>query len=295
MFGKQNEIARIWFSDAYLVAPEHPLLPDSLCALDAIQIDPQTGKPVESAKMDFLYAYGNKFKFQTTIKMNDLAADDIWQLGYLLHLIRDFQNGHLPIGGQKTSGLGWLDIEDESISIEILCAEGNWLERAALGKPDRVGLWHKFSCGYSQFLDKFADRAGDAFREKIITIQQAKAPLTIRDSGNVSHRQLGGYCGSLFLNLEVVSPLHISESGEPAYSVDDKQCFDFFSMAPPSADSKKNCASICDTRQNDKRCGTIDIHCNYQSPSGGSLIRLCQRARYRGVYGTSGVSFRSCG
>ena len=237
MFGKQNDIAQIWFSDAYLLAPEHPLAFEAQCAMDAIQIDPKTGKPVESAKMDFLYAYGDKLKFEMTIKISDLAEGEIWQLGYLLHLIRDFQNGYLPIGGQKTSGLGWLDIADESIAVEILCAQGNWLESVAPGEPCRDSLWHKFSCSYSQFLDQFADRAGRAFTKKIVDVREEKAPHTI--GGKISHQQFGGYCGSLFLNVEVMSPLHISESGEPAYMIDNKQCFDFFSMAPPSASSKK--------------------------------------------------------
>jgi hypothetical protein len=61
-------------------------------------------------------------------------------------------------------------------------------------------------------------------------------------AGFVSHRAFGGYCGTLAVEAEVLTPLHIRESGEPSFktTLDDGPVngWDFFAMAPPEADQR---------------------------------------------------------
>jgi hypothetical protein len=58
-------------------------------------------------------------------------------------------------------------------------------------------------------------------------------------AGFVSHRAFGGHCGILAVSAEVLTPLHIRESGEPSYRAGladgPVNGWDFFSMSAPEA------------------------------------------------------------
>ena len=75
-------------------------------------------------------------------------------------------------------------------------------------------------------------------------------PTIKTESGYVSHRIFGGYCGLLRLEGEVITPLHIRESGEPSFAdiVSHKpvQGWDMFSLSSPekSLRDAKKCYAI---------------------------------------------------
>jgi hypothetical protein len=57
--------------------------------------------------------------------------------------------------------------------------------------------------------------------------------------GFISHRAFGGYCGTVVVEAEVLTPLHVKESGEPSYTtiIDGNPVngWDFFSHSSPEA------------------------------------------------------------
>ena len=71
-------------------------------------MDPKTGAPIETAKRDYLYAYGDKLAFQCQLDIQDIDENDLEAFSLLVHLLQDFEQGDIPIGGEKTSGFGWV-------------------------------------------------------------------------------------------------------------------------------------------------------------------------------------------
>ncbi len=106
LFGSPGARGLVFFSDAYLVDRDNA--GRRFCSLDGIRMDPRTGRPVESAKRDYLFAYGRRFRFRFQIDLQDIGARDLAAVSVLFHLLLDFRRGEIPLGGEKTNGLGWV-------------------------------------------------------------------------------------------------------------------------------------------------------------------------------------------
>ncbi len=231
LFGEQGRVGMVFFSDAYLADPIDP--DRAWCSMDGVRMDPATGQPVESAKTDYLFAYGNQLVFQMQLDIQDLAEDDLEAMALLCHLLDDFQRGDIPLGGEKTSGFGWVQADITALDWytgnpqDVFTTQ--FLKSPALTQD---GLW--------RHLTLTGDDAAAALQgTQPLTLQQSiQVPPTAR-AGFISHRAFGGNCGMLFLEAEVLTPLHIQESGAPSFRADvdglPVNGWDFFSMSPPDA------------------------------------------------------------
>ncbi|MDH7485342.1 MAG: RAMP superfamily CRISPR-associated protein [Anaerolineae bacterium] len=230
LFGAQGQRGLVFFSDAYLTDPYDPQR--AWCSMDGVRMDPQTGRPVEAAKRDYLFAYGNHLTFQLRIDLQDITEEDIDSLSLLAHLLQDFQRGDIPLGGEKTSGFGW--VKASVADLTWLTADPAGISQVLFGERPLVrdGLWYR--------LDLEREAAADALAFFRPLVAAAVAPAPPRaEAGFISHRAFGGYCGRLVVEAEVLTPLHVRESGEPSQraTLGDAPVngWDFFSMAPPEA------------------------------------------------------------
>lgn len=230
LFGIQGQRGAILFSDAYLVHPQDPQR--AWCSMDGVRMDPQTGRPVEAAKRDYLFAYGEQLAFQLQIEIQDIREEDMEWLSLLGHLLQDFAHGDIPLGGEKTSGFGW--VQARIAEITWLTATPNGITQKLFGDQPLVpeGIWHRLS------LRGQAAAGGLQWIAPMTARDQASSPPRAT-AGFVSHRAFGGYCGTLAVEAEVLTPLHVRESGEPSFKsqLDEGPVngWDFFSMAPPEA------------------------------------------------------------
>lgn len=230
LFGTHGQRGALFFSDAYLTDPQDPHR--AWCSMDGVRMDPQTGRPVETAKRDYLFPYGEHLVFRFQIDLQDLGEEDLEMLSILVHLLQDFRRGDVPVGGEKTSGFGW--VNGEIAEITWLAATPDGLTRKVFGDQAliREGIWHRLTL------------KGEA----AATALQCITPITARTvphtppratTGFISHRAFGGYCGTLAVEAEVLTPLHVRESGEPSFKAQladgPVNGWDFFSMAPPEA------------------------------------------------------------
>lgn len=230
LFGAQGRIGMAYFSDAYLTDPTDPHR--AWCSMDGVLMDPKTGAPVETAKADYLFAYGQQLRFQVRIDVQDLTGEDREALSLLAHLIQDFERGDVAVGGAKTDGFGWVRAQIEGLT---------WLagDDASLGEglfgdqpPDREGVWNV------RHLDGQAAAAVlSALRQPLSTAASTPADPPRAAAGFISHRMFGGYCGLLEVEAEVLTPLSIRESGEPSHrritGEGHINGWDFYSLSPP--------------------------------------------------------------
>ena len=232
LFGAQGQRGMAFFSDAYLTDPYDP--EHAWCSMDGVKMDPQTGRPLETAKRDYLFAYGNQLAFQLEIDIQDIDEDDMEALSLLTHLIQDFQRGDIPLGGEKTSGFGWV-----KASITKL----NWLTGDPAGVSQKLfgeqtlaqdGIWQRL---------ELEGESATAALQAISPLVSPETRVSQRPprarAGFVSHRAFGGYCGMLSVEAEVLTPVHVRESGEPSHKTTladgPVNGWDFFSMSPPDA------------------------------------------------------------
>lgn len=233
LFGRQGQRGLVFFSDAYLIDPENA--EKAWCSMDGVKMDPKTGQPVETAKHDYLYAYGDQLGFKIQMDLQDIGPRDMEAMSVFLHLVKDFQAGDIPLGGEKTTGFGW---------VQAQIAKLTWLT------GDKGGVTKKLFPGQKvtqqkqsiwNILELEGEKAAKALEPKDMALD-AKAdsakPPTAR-AGFISHRAFGGYCGMLCLEAQTLTPVNISESGEPSFTttLDDGPVngWDFFSMSPPGA------------------------------------------------------------
>jgi len=238
LFGKQGQVGLIFFSDAYLSDPQNP--EKSWCSMDGVKMDPNTGQPITSAKQDYLYAYGQNLVFNLQMDLQDIDEFDIDAISLLIHLLQDFRIGDIPLGGNKTSGFGW---------VKANITQVDWLT----GNPDDVGQWlfgglEITSTGPWYGLSLLGAEAFGVLSTAKSMAQDSQykaADSPIRtDAGFVSHRSFGGYSGRLEVEAEVLTPLMVQESGEPSYTTvlqgEPINGWDFFSMAPGAAAQRSN-------------------------------------------------------
>lgn len=238
MFGVQGQRGMIFFSDAYLSDPAN--LENSWCSADGIRMDPKTGQPVETAKRDYLFAYGDQLLFHIRLDIQDIAEKDIEVVSLLFHLIEDFRKGDIPLGGEKANGYGWTEAEVSGLT--WLTGDPKGLTQKLFGKKklESAGIWQKLSL------------EGEAAAEALKPLTPLSAegvnnclplPPTAK-SGFVSHRIFGGYCGTLSVEAELLTPMNIQESGEPSLRLSLPEGpvngWDFFSISPPEAERRGN-------------------------------------------------------
>ncbi len=235
LFGRQGQRGLILFSDAYLTDPKNTAR--AWCSMDGIKVNPRTGQPIESAKQDYLYAYGKDLVFRFQADLQDVDDRDLDALTLFFYLLKDFQAGDIPLGGEKTSGFGWVQAEMEKMT--WLTGDPGGFTQTLFGKRSfrAEGAW--------QALELSGTEAADALTPKKPLPSgkpEKDASPPVAQAGFVSHRAFGGYCGSLSLTAEVLTPVNIRESGEPSFTktLDEGPVngWDFFSMAPPEADRR---------------------------------------------------------
>jgi CRISPR/Cas system CSM-associated protein Csm3 (group 7 of RAMP superfamily) len=237
LFGTQGQRGALFFSDAYLMNPLDPQR--AWCSMDGVRMDPATARPMETAKHDYLFAYGEQLVFALQIDIQDIGENDLESLSLLAHLLQDFHRGDVPLGGEKTSGFGW--VKADITEITWLAANPDGITTRLFGQQPltREGMWHRMTLKGAAATDALKFIA--PLTTKKLAEPRAGAALTPPKAmaGFISHRAFGGYCGTLHVEAEVLTPLHIKESGEPSFKANLNDGlvngWDFFSMAPPEA------------------------------------------------------------
>jgi len=100
LFGNTSLGSRIRILDAYL-SDNGNKTRDNLSMRDGIGIDRFTGGVSSGANFKYQYVMGRTFKTEVQIRNFEL-----WQLGLLAFLFRDFEEELVPVGFGKTRGLG---------------------------------------------------------------------------------------------------------------------------------------------------------------------------------------------
>jgi len=236
IFGVQGNRGLLLFSDAYLKDPESS--EKTFSSMDGVRMDPSTGKPIEEAKCDYLFAYGTQLIFDMRIDIMDIVEKDEEVLTVLTHLLRDFQEGEIPIGGEKTSGFGWVNANVNNIQWQTAQSSkivDKWLNLLLPEKLETDGPWQRANVSH--------DRLAEAMTPVVPLKSDVKATTPpIAREGYISHRSFGGNCGILTLEAKTLTPLTIKESGEPSFTseIDGESVYgwDFFSMSPPNKDAR---------------------------------------------------------
>jgi len=232
LFGAQGKRGLVFFSDAYLSDPEVPKT--AWCSMDGVRMDPATAQPIEEAKADYLFAYGDSLSFQLHLDLQDISEQDLEALSVFGHLIMDFHRGEIPLGGEKTNGMGWIQAEVDEL--QWMSAQESGMGKKLFGdrSPEQNGIW--------QILKLHGNDAFAFFQSlEPIRFDANKLPQTPpkANQGFISHRSFGGYCGTLSLEGEILTPISVQESGEPSFRViqdgEHINGWDFFSIAPPEA------------------------------------------------------------
>ncbi|RME47196.1 MAG: hypothetical protein D6796_07980, partial [Caldilineae bacterium] len=206
LFGAQRQRGLVFFSDAYLLDPN---VPDRhWCSMDGVRMDSKTGAPIETAKHDYLYAYGKQLSFHFQIDVQDVTEDDWDALNLLFHLLQDFQHGDIPIGGEKSSGFGWVEGKVANLTWLAGTADGIGKTLFPGATPVRNGLWYTLNLEGEEVAATLKP-AGLLEAGESVAIQSPPKAA----SGFTSHRAFGGHCGMLVVEAEPLTPLAIRESG----------------------------------------------------------------------------------
>jgi len=235
LFGLQGQRALAFFSDAHLAEPNIPA--NAWCAMDGVKMDPRTAQPVEEAKADYLFAYGDKLKFQLRIDLQDLTENDFENFVVLAHLLQDFQKGDIPVGGEKTNGFGWVQAKVDGMA--WMTTNPSDIGKKLFGEQSLAqnGIWHNVQLSAEAATNVLQSLKPLFAEEKKIALAPPKA-----GAGFISHRAFGGYCGVLSVIGEVLTPMSVAESGEPSFTsmLDDGPMngVDFFALAPAETVSR---------------------------------------------------------
>jgi CRISPR/Cas system CSM-associated protein Csm3 (group 7 of RAMP superfamily) len=242
LFGMQGQRGLVFFSDAYLADPQVP--ERSWCSMDGVKMNPRTGQPIEEAKADYLFAYGDTLSFALRLDIQDIAAQSLEALSILRHLLQDFQKGDIPLGGEKTCGFGWVEAVLSKLQWKTTDPDG--ISTRLFGKQPltQEGIWYRLNLE-----GEAAQNAWQSIAPLGLETPKPLSELPKAHQGFISHRAFGGYCGTLAIEAMVLTPLLIRESGEPSYQTtlggEPVYGWDFFSLAPPKADlrdSRRNYA-----------------------------------------------------
>ena len=205
--------------------------------MDGIRIDPGTGRPVETAKHDYLFAYGKNLKFQFKVDIQDIGKKDLESVSVLFHLLQDFRRGDIPFGGEKTNGFGW--IEAEVAQLTWLTSHADPISSALFDKPALKphGAWQGVTLKGAE-----ATRALQPMKAILPAAKGNTQSPPVARAGFISHKAFGGYCGMLHVEAEALTPVNIRESGAPSHTLIHEEGpingWDFFSFSPPDPEHR---------------------------------------------------------
>jgi len=237
LFGTLGQRGLIYFSDAYLVNPHD--VESSWCSMDGVRMDPRTGQPIDSAKHDYLFAYGNHLRFKFNVDIQDIGEQSMEAISLFFHLLKDFEKGDIPLGGEKTSGFGWVKANVNKLL--WLTADSTGVSQKLFGKKSltQKGIWQQL----------------EVEGEEVTSLLQPIYPLVCEKSagllkppqtevGFISHKAFGGYCGTLQVEAKMLTPINVRESGQPSFSLtlEDGPVngWDFFSLSPPDLNNRSS-------------------------------------------------------
>jgi CRISPR/Cas system CSM-associated protein Csm3 (group 7 of RAMP superfamily) len=232
LFGRQGQRGLVFFADAYLTDPFEP--EENWCVMDGVKMDPKTGQPIEGAKQDYLFAYGDQLNFRLQLDLMDMTRNDMEAFDLLAALLQDFQQGDIPLGGEKTSGFGWV----QANIIGLTWLTGGSLTQHLFGEaaPERAGIWQQLE------LDGAAAAGALQAIAKIPADAKVSAEPPRARAGFISHSAFGGYSGHLAVEAEILTPTHVRESGQPSYrtSLDNNPVngWDSFALGPAEAERR---------------------------------------------------------
>ncbi len=235
LFGALGKRGLVFFSDVYLADPEVPS--NAWCSMDSVRMDPSTAKPIEEAKADYLFAYGDNLAFRLNVDLQDIQENDMEVLSILSHLILDFNQGEIPLGGEKTNGMGW--VQADIIEINWMSAQKGGVGKKLFGEQalKKNGIWNTLKLQGDDAMAFFQAKEPIRFDTNRLLKTPPKAT-----QGFISHRAFGGYCGTLSIEGEILTPISVQESGEPSFRLiqdgEHINGWDFFAIAPPEASLK---------------------------------------------------------
>ena len=112
LFGSNSFIGRVAISDAYLVEGSQQKTEQR----DGVGIDRLTGGAAGTAKFD-LEVVSSGVDFETDIYMRNF---EVWQLGMLMLIVSDLEEGLIRIGSGRSRGLGNVKATISEVSVKYL-------------------------------------------------------------------------------------------------------------------------------------------------------------------------------
>ncbi len=114
LFGSTSFIGRVAISDAYLAEDSQ----EKTEQRDGVGIDRFTGGAAGQAKFD-LEVVSSGVAFETGIYMRNF---EVWQLGMLMLIVQDLEDGLIRIGSGRSRGLGNVKGEISEVSVNYIGA-----------------------------------------------------------------------------------------------------------------------------------------------------------------------------
>ena len=114
LFGSNSFIGRVAISDAYLAEESQQKTEQR----DGVGIDRLTGGAASGAKFD-LEVVSSGVDFETDIYMRNF---EVWQLGILMLIVADLEDGLIRIGSGRSRGLGNVKATISEVSVNYLGA-----------------------------------------------------------------------------------------------------------------------------------------------------------------------------
>lgn len=112
LFGSTSFIGRVAISDAYLVEGGGERIEQR----DGVGIDRFTGGAANRAKFD-LEVVSSGVTFETNIYLRNF---EVWQLGMLMLIVQDLEDGLIRIGSGRSRGLGNVKGEISEVSVNYI-------------------------------------------------------------------------------------------------------------------------------------------------------------------------------
>ncbi len=125
LFGSSSFIGRVAISDAYLTEDSQQRTEQR----DGVGIDRFTGGAANKAKFD-LEVVSSGVTFETNIYMRNF---EVWQLGMLMLIVQDLEDGLIRIGSGKSRGLGSVKGEISEVQVNYINAENAETDDRVLG------------------------------------------------------------------------------------------------------------------------------------------------------------------
>ena len=114
LFGSTSFIGRVVVSDAYLAEDSE----EKIEQRDGVGIDRFTGGAADQAKF-YLEVVSSDVVFETNIYMRNF---EVWQLGMLMLIVQDLEDGLIRIGSGRSRGLGNVKGEISEVSVNYIGA-----------------------------------------------------------------------------------------------------------------------------------------------------------------------------